>query len=206
MTGGWRDLRETDRDLAFCLLFAPASRRDMLADRLLLAHEAESAIRVTSELMLAAIRLQWWDDALETGRHENVPLTMRLLGHMDSGRIAVEDLKAQLALWQDRLQEDTYGVSACWQDFFQQFAAGDDTREPAGAVGRAFGDADQVSGILDRHLASLDTGQFRWIGMLGLLLRHRCSVPAGDADPMLVWRMLGWRYGVRRPPAPPTTG
>jgi len=206
MTGGWRDLRGTDRDLAFCLLFAPASRRDMLADRLLLAHETESAIRVTSEPMLAAIRMQWWDDALETRRHENVPLMIRLLSHIDSDRLAVEDLKAQLALWQDRLQQDMHGASGCWRDFFQQFAVTDEARVSAGSVGTAFGDPDHVAGILDRHLVHLDTTDCRWIGMLGLLLRYRRAVPAGDAEPMLVWRMLGWRYGIRRPPAQPTTG
>ena len=113
MTDGWRDLRNTDRDLAFCLLFASAPRRDLLADRLMLAHEAESAIRVASEPLLAAIRLQWWYDALETRRHEKVPLMMRLLSHIESGRLTVEDINTQLALWQDRLQHETDDAGGC---------------------------------------------------------------------------------------------
>ena len=52
MTDGWRDLRKADRDLAFSLLFAPATRRNLLADRLLLAHEAETAIRLASNRCL----------------------------------------------------------------------------------------------------------------------------------------------------------
>ena len=31
--GAWPALRDTDRDLAFALLFAPHERRDLLADR-----------------------------------------------------------------------------------------------------------------------------------------------------------------------------
>ena len=83
MTDGWRDLRKADRDLAFSLLFAPATRRNLLADRLLLAHEAETAIRLASEPLLAAIRLQWWCDAVEKQRHENVRPT-RLLSHIEA--------------------------------------------------------------------------------------------------------------------------
>ena len=37
MSTGWQALRETDRDLALALLFAPANSRDLLADRLSLA-------------------------------------------------------------------------------------------------------------------------------------------------------------------------
>ena len=40
--------------------------------------------------------------------------------------------------------------------------------------------------------------------MLGLLLSIG-AVPTGDAEPMLAWRMLGWRFGFRRPQAQPTS-
>ena len=206
MTEGWRDLRNTDRDLAFCLLFASAPRRDLLADRLMLAHEAESAIRVASEPLLAAIRLQWWCDALETCRHENVPLTMRLLSHIDSGRLTVKDITTQLALWQDRLQQETDGAGGCWRNFFRNLAGPGEAKEAAGIIGAALVEPSQVVAIQNRHLDSLAAEDARWIGMLGLLLRYRCSVPASDSEPMLIWRMLGWRYGFRRPQAQPTTG
>ena len=205
MTEGWRNLRNTDRDLAFCLLFASAPRRDLLADRLILAHEAESAIHVASDSLLAAIRLQWWCDALETRRHENVPLTMRLLSHIDAGRLTVEDITMQLALWQDRLQQETDGAGGCWRDFFRHLAGPGEAKEAAGIIGAALVEPSQVAAILSRHLDSLAAEDARWIGMLGLLLRYRCSVPASDSEPMLVWRMLGWRLGVRRPSSPTTS-
>ena len=65
MSGGWRALRETDRDLALALLFAPVASRDLIADRLSLAMEAETAMKLASEPMLAAIRLQWWVEAIQ---------------------------------------------------------------------------------------------------------------------------------------------
>ena len=206
MTDGWRDLRNTDRDLAFCLLFASAPRRDLLADRLMLAHEAESAIRVASEPLLAAIRLQWWCDALETRRHENVPLMMRLLSHSEAGHVTADDLTTQLALWQDRLQQRSVSAAACWRALFTIMAGPGDVTEAAGMIGAALIVPDQSGEVLDRHIDDLVIGDTVWIGMLGLLQRHRQAVPAGDSEPMLVWRMLGWRYGFRRPQAQPTTG
>ena len=77
MSGGWQALRETDRDLALALLFAPAASRDLIADRLSLAIEAETAMKLASEPMLAAIRLQWWVEAIQNVSDESVPLMGR---------------------------------------------------------------------------------------------------------------------------------
>lgn len=206
MAGAWPALRDADRDLAFCLLFAPASKRDLLADRLLLALETEAAIRVASEPILAAIRIQWWCDALDTGRHENVPLMLRLLAHMESGRLTVDELQAQLALWQDRLQPDSDNPAGCWSVFFQSLSGGGVWQGAAGEVGAAFVTPADAGRISDQGLAPLNTGGTQWIRLLALLLRYRLRVPAGEVEPLLIWRLLGWRYGFRRPPAQPTSG
>jgi len=92
MTGGWQALRASDRDIALALLFAPSSRRDLISDRLHLAIEAENALRLASEPMLAAIRLQWWVEAIETRRHESVPLMERLITHIDANHVSAEEL------------------------------------------------------------------------------------------------------------------
>ena len=60
MSGGWQALHETDRDLALALLFAPAASRDVIADRLSLAIEAETAMKLASEPLLAAISAESW--------------------------------------------------------------------------------------------------------------------------------------------------
>ena len=64
MQDSWQIVRANDRQLALCLLFAPSADRQLLADIFCLANELENAIRIPSEIMLAAIRLQWWHDAL----------------------------------------------------------------------------------------------------------------------------------------------
>ena len=64
MQDSWQIVRANDRQLALCLLFAPSADRQLLADIFCLANELENAIRIPSEIILAAIRLQWWHDAL----------------------------------------------------------------------------------------------------------------------------------------------
>ena len=119
MSTGWQALRETDRDLALALLFAPAASRDVLADRLSLAIEAETAINIASEPMLAAIRLQWWVEAIENKSGESVPLMERLLRHLDRGALGTADLVAQMGHWQDRLSTSPEDKSFSKEECFK---------------------------------------------------------------------------------------
>ena len=195
----WRALRDTDRDLAMCLLFSPAAGRAALADRLNLALEAELSLRIASEPMLAAIRLQWWVEAIEAGRHESVPLMRRILRHLEAGDLRQDDLLAQLAIWQDRLADDTIPAGACWQGFFEMMAGTQSARDAAGRVGAALQDHEKAAQLDDAAVASLQTPQCRWIWMAGMLARYRLSGGYREDDALLVWRMLGWRFGIRLP-------
>ena len=198
-SNSWQALRDSDRDLALCLLFNPTNSRPVLADRLNLALEAEISVRVTSEPMLAAIRLQWWADAIESRRHENVPLMRRLLMHLESGAIRQDDLLAQLALWQDRLADNTISAASCWRDVFVLLAGGQEPQPAAGRVGAALQDHELAAQLDEAILAGLRTRQLYWIWMAGQLARHRLSGGYRDDDALLVWRMLAWRLGIRRP-------
>ena len=99
MAGAWQALRELDRELALALLFAPSQHRETLANLATLACEAENAVVAASEPMLAAIRLQWWVEALESGNSEGVPLVMRLLAEIDSATVTKQALIDLLGLW-----------------------------------------------------------------------------------------------------------
>ena len=114
MTGGWQALRASDPDIALALLFAPSAQRELIADRLHLAIESENALRLASEPMLAAIRLQWWVEAIETRRHESVPLMERLIAHIDAAAVRADDLVSQVGLWQDRLASAPEDAGGCW--------------------------------------------------------------------------------------------
>jgi hypothetical protein len=195
----WQALRDSNRDLALCLLFSPAVARPVLADRLTLALEAETAVRGTSEPMLAAIRLQWWADAVAARRDENVPLMRRLLAHLEGGVIREGDLLAQLAVWQDRLADNRVSAASCWRDFFLMLAGGGVAGQAAGLVGAALQDQNTAIRLQDDGIASLRTREHYWVWMAGQLARHRLSGRYRDDDALLVWRMLGWRLGFRRP-------
>ena len=199
MPDSWQALRARDRDLALCLLFAPASTRPILADRLNLAFEAELAMRVTSEPMLAAIRLQWWSDAIEAGRHENVPLAQRLLAHLQNGHLTRDAVLAQLSLWQDRLADNTVTADQCWHDFLCMLAGTEAAKPAAGLVGAALQTPQNADRLDDGILAGLRTANLHWIWMAGQLAQHETSGPHRDGDPLMIWRMLGWRCGFRLP-------
>lgn len=205
MNGGWLALRASeqagDRELAMALLFAPAVERDLLADYLCLAMEAEGALRIASEPMLAAIRLQWWVEAIETGCHESVPLMERLAGHIRSGRVTAEELVAVVALWQDRLTTAPDDAGSCWGGMLAMILPS--KAAAAEQVGRALVEAEALVG--DEALHMLAGSQTRWAWMLGMLARHRRRVGGSREDPLLVWKMLGWRYGIRRPSSPTTS-
>ena len=205
MSGGWQALRQTDRDLALALLFAPAASRDLTADRLSLAIEAEAAMKLASEPMLAAIRLQWWVEAIINASGESVPLMERLLGHLNRGSLASADLVAQMTLWQNRLstspEDNPNAMGDCWADCFGALLPRQE--QAARQVGRALVVPDAPIG--DKALALLATAEGRWLWMIGMLVRHRRGPGAPHDDPLMVWRMLGWRFGYRRPSSPTTS-
>ena len=205
MSGGWQALRQTDRDLALALLFAPAASRDLIADRLSLAIEAETAIKLASEPMLAAIRLQWWVEAIQNASGDSVPLMERLLDHLDRGLLASADLVAQMGLWQDRLstspEDAPNAMGDCWADCFGALLPPQE--HAARQVGRALVDPDARIG--DEALGLLATAEGRWLWMLGMLVRHRRGSDASHDDSLIAWRMVGWRFGFRRPLSPMTS-
>ncbi|MEC8146276.1 MAG: hypothetical protein VX073_06225 [Pseudomonadota bacterium] len=213
MSAGWQALRATDRDLALALLFAPGASRELIADRMSLAIEAETALKLASEPMLAAIRLQWWVEAIEQGSGGSVPLMQRLQRHLDSGAATPVALASQIGIWQDRLatapeanpettaETTPETTGACWAEFFGSLLPAQE--QAARQVGRALVDSDARVG--DEALGILARDDARWAWMIGLLARHRQTRGGSHDDPLMAWWMLGWRLGVRRPSSPTTS-
>lgn len=201
MTGGWQALRASDRDIALALLFAPSAQRELIADRLHLAIETENALRLASEPMLAAIRLQWWVEAIETRRHESVPLMERLIAHINAGNVLADDLLSQVGLWQDRLASAPEDAAGCWGAMLAMLVP--DQAAAAEQVGRGLARPDSIVG--DEALHLLATGQTRWAWIMGVLARHRRNGANRQEDPLLIWRMVGWRFGIRLPSSATTS-
>lgn len=201
MTGGWQALRASDPDIALALLFAPSAQRELIADRLHLAIESENALRLATEPMLAAIRLQWWVEAIETRRHESVPLMERLIAHIDAAAVRADDLVSQVGLWQDRLASAPEDAGGCWGALLALLVP--DQAAAAEQVGHALAQPGAMVG--DEALHLLATGQTRWVWMMGVLARHRQNGAGQREDPLLIWRMLGWRFGIRLPSSSTTS-
>ena len=188
MSRAWPSLREADRELALALLFSPAKTRDILADRLNLALECESAIHIASEPMLAAIRLQWWVEAIETGRHEQVPLMLRLSARIEAGEVDAAELTEQIGLWQDRLATAPEDAGSCWAACFAMLAP--NHAEAARTIAHClFADGPPPDNAM---IEGCGGSQMRWLWMLAKLCHHR-QRHTGREDPLLVWRMLAWR-------------
>ena len=255
MAGGWSELREKERELALCLLFAREDTREWLADILLLALELEASSRLPSEPMLCAIRLQWWAEAVEGDASGESPLVDRLRSHIGAGVVTRAGLISIITLWQDRLADERITTGACWGSLFK-FMAGAvlDARAASssratGATGRTKGKvadgarqtkekvtnsaglakgkakggapADEAAALADRigrvfagdhamaleraEIAPLAGRELRWLWMIARLDIHRLEARDRDArsggagghdgrgEPLLVWRMLGWR-------------
>ena len=197
----WLALRETDRELACCLLFLPSDLRGLLSDLLSLAHECENAIRIPSESMLAAIRLQWWVDALAGDDPTVAPLAERLHGHLRSGKIGIGQLHALIGLWQDRLQDGTLGAAGCWAQAFAMMPRIEERHDfarMAADIGRCFA-SDEAPDVDLKKLRRQVGPDTRWLFLLACLTRYGQISRGTGTDGLLVWRMLAWRWGIRLP-------
>jgi len=94
--------REPDR--FFCALFAPPERREALFALIAYHHELGRAREVASNPMIAAIRLQWWRDALEAPRRHEVATP--LCAAMAEGLLLREDLLAMIDAREAELDEE----------------------------------------------------------------------------------------------------
>ena len=197
----WLALRETDRELACCLLFVPSDLRGLLSDLLSLAHECENAVRIPSESMLAAIRLQWWADVLAGDDPTVAPLAERLHGHLNSDKVSIGYLSALIALWQNRLQNDIQGAAGCWAQAFAMMPGVEERHDlamMASNIGRCFVDNDTTDVDLKKLHRQVGV-ETRWLFLLACLIRHGQTSRSTRTDGLLVWRMLAWRWGVRLP-------
>ena len=203
MTDSWRILRDNDKQLALCLLFAPRDDRQLLADIFCLANELENAVNTPSEIMLAAIRLQWWYDAIENvAATAEVPLMRALKAHISAERIIKNDLLALVALWQRRIEDrevsTNYCFVSCWK-FAAKVTCGADFGEIATRIAqKTTENATQLQEVSLRDLANLRRGgsRTRWLYLAGCLAMRRPETANDSEDPLLIWRLLFWRFGI----------
>lgn len=106
----FESVRETDRDRFRAALFAPEPARRGLLALLAFDHELARSRSVTSEPMLARIRLQWWREAVReaaaTDKPRSQPVVESLSETMRGHGLAPERLVALI----DAREEEIEGV------------------------------------------------------------------------------------------------
>ncbi len=149
-------VRKHDPDRFLACLFAPPARREILLLLCAFNHELARAREVTSQPLLALIRLQWWREVVEGARrrHEvagplgtaidNSQLPARDLLLMIEAREAEADALADRAAWLDYLAGTAGGLAVA-----AGHALGADAAESAKlrALGTAYGVAGQLGNV-----------------------------------------------------------
>ena len=169
LSANGESVRRHDPDRFFCALFAPPERREALFTLYAFNHEIARAREVTSEPMLALIRLQWWREVVEGAprRHE---VATPLAALLQAGVLHGDDLLAMIAGREVEAEEAIPTLDA-----LRGYAEGIAGRL-AVAAGRLLGAEEDAM----RRLMALGTGY----GLVGILRRFpvlaregRCLLP-----------------------------
>ena len=102
------------RPLALCLMFETVQNQLMAASVFDLAIALDAALHIPSESLLAAIRIQWWADALAKTTEQNVPLLACLQSQYNSRDNFLSQLHDIISEWQTACHYETRDSSEGW--------------------------------------------------------------------------------------------
>ena len=100
----YKSLRQHAPRLALAFLFQPERQKATLSTLLLLGLEFDRIAAQVSEPMLAMIRLQWWQDQLDTDGESAGPLSAHLKQQLKSGELTAEDIFSLIDCWRQSIQ------------------------------------------------------------------------------------------------------
>ena len=100
----YKSLRQHAPRLALALLFQTERQKATLSTLLLLGLEFDRIAAQVSEPMLAMIRLQWWQDQLDTDGESAGPLSAHLKQQLKSGELTADDISSLIARWRQSIQ------------------------------------------------------------------------------------------------------
>ena len=203
------------RPLALCLMFEPIENQLMAASVFDLAIVLDAALHIPSESLLAAIRIQWWVDALAKTTEQSVPLVACLQSQYNSRDNFLSQLQDIISEWQTACHCGTRDSSEGWGAVWRLIALhlGHKTAvDQAAVIGRGLYFAtlghkyDGVVGNNDiKSLRKNDREEERTLLYLSACLSRklqdsqssnlnatRIGHDAGLDDPLLVWRILVW--------------
>ena len=203
------------RPLALCLMFESIENQLMAASVFDLAIALDAALHIPSESMLAAIRIQWWADALAKTTEQNGPLVACLQAQYNSRDNFLSELHDIIREWQMACHYETRNSREGWVAVWRLVALhlGHDTAvDQAAAIGQELYLAtlgQKYGGLVGttdiKSLRKNDHEEERTLLYLSACLSRklqgsqnsnlnatRTSHCTGLDDPLLVWRILVW--------------
>ena len=164
-------VRRSDPDRFLASLFAPPAARETLFVLYAFNHELARARDVTSQPMLALIRLQWWREVVEGAerRHE---IATQLRIALDRGALGAQALLGLIAAREAEIEAGLPDLAA-WRAFISGTAGGLSV-----AAGQVLGHVDPAAEETLRA-AGAAYGAARLIhGVTRQARAHRCLLPA----------------------------
>jgi hypothetical protein len=203
------------RPLALCLMFESIDNQLMAASVFDLAIALDAALHIPSESLLAAIRIQWWADALAQTTEQNVPLVACLQSQYHSRNNFLNQLHDIISEWQTACHSETRDSSEGWVAVWRLIAlhlGHKKAVDQAALIGKElyFATLGQKYGGLDgnsdiKSLRKNDRKEECTLLYLSACLSRklqgsqnsdlnatRVSHDPGLDDPLLVWRILVW--------------
>ena len=107
------------RPLALCFVFEAADTQFLAATCLELGFTLDTALATPSESLLAAIRLQWWIDAILDTAPAHAPLVQNLRILIENKPVFGEQLVSVICYWQNACHDDNRNSQHGWQALWQ---------------------------------------------------------------------------------------
>ena len=107
------------RPLALCFVFEPANTQFIAATCLELGFTLDTALATPSESLLAAIRLQWWIDAIQDTAPAHAPLAQNLRILIENQPNIGDQLVTVIGHWQNACHDDNRNSQQGWQALWQ---------------------------------------------------------------------------------------
>ena len=196
------------RPLALCFVFDPAETQFIAATCLELGFTLDTALAKPNESLLAAVRLQWWIDAIQDTSPAHVPLVQNLRILMKNQPDIADQLVTVIGYWQNACHDDNRNSQQGWQALWQLL--GKTLGQDADTVARIGifclssdapcpADTHDKTGLLAlRRTAPAGYGQ--WVYLLacfGIYQQQLDQNHQANAEfTLLGWRLLLWWLGL----------
>ena len=202
------DPKGLSKALTFCLMFDEPRTQFVSATMLELLTQLETALRLPTEPSLAAIRVQWWIDAVLRPVNPTIAPPAPLIGQMN--QLIKNNPQLERALpplvdcWQTACYDSDRDSRAGWVTSFELLAsitgqanATKMAATVATSLYYASHDLPQMmvplSVIRDLQQSGKKTGQ-SWLYLLAMLARYLNQTDRNESHPWLAWRVMGWRF------------